>query len=53
MIPGTFYAFVTTSYIMSAKIGFQLSWSVAYPVAAVFAAAYVCAVIMEGKKRIS
>ena len=51
LIPGGFYAFATITYIMSAKIGFNLPWSVAYAVGAAAAAAYVAVIIWWGKKR--
>ncbi len=51
LIPGTFYAFVTMSYILNAQIGFNLSWTFAYVIAAVLAAAYMAAVILTGAKR--
>ena len=51
MIPGTFYAFVTTTYIAHAQIGFNLPWGVAYVIGAVAAAAYLVAVLWYGKKR--
>ena len=51
MIPGAFYAFVTCTYIMNAKIGFHIPWTGAYVIGAVFAVAYVIVVITYGKKR--
>ena len=51
MIPGAFYAFVTSSYIMNAKIGFNLPWGIAYAVGAVLTAAYVTVIVMSGSKR--
>ena len=51
MIPGVFYAFVTCAFLMqSNKIGFGLSWTAAYIIGAVFAAAYLVVVLMYGKK---
>ena len=41
LLPGVFYFFVTLSFILNAKIGFNLPWSVSYILAAVFCAAYV------------
>ena len=51
MIPGTFYAFITTTYLANAKIGFNLPWGVSYAIGGVLAAAYLAAVIWYGKKR--
>ena len=50
LLPGTFYCFVTTSYILNAKIGFNLSWNLAYIIAAILAATYMTAIIIAGKK---
>lgn len=50
LIPGTFYMFIITSFILSQKIGFHMSYSVAYIVAAVLAACYFVGVIFLGKK---
>ena len=51
LVPGAFYAFATITYIMNAKIGFNLPWGAAYAVGAAVAAAYVAVVIWWGKKR--
>ncbi len=51
ILPGTFYTFVTISYIANAKIGFQLSWTVSYIIGAVAAGAYMIALIWYGTKR--
>ena len=51
LLPGAFYAFVTSSYILNAKIGFHLPWSFAYPIAGVLAVIYIVAVIITGRKR--
>ena len=51
LIPGGFYAFITMTYIANAKIGFGLSWNVAYIIGAVACIAYVAAIIFYGKKR--
>jgi carbon starvation protein CstA len=41
LIPGTFYFFVTLSFIFNAKIGFNIPWSISYILAAVCCIAYV------------
>lgn len=51
LIPGTFYAFITLTFIINAKIGFNVPWNVAYIVGAILAAAYCAVLIVYGKKR--
>ncbi len=51
MIPGVWYAFVTFTYIMNAKIGFHIPWTYAYILGGVFACAYLIVVISWGRKR--
>lgn len=51
MIPAVFYTFVTITYIMNAKIGFNLPWGAAYAVGAVAAIVYLAVVIWYGNKR--
>ena len=51
LIPGTFYAFITMSYIFNAKIGFGLAWTPAYIVGGVLAAAYLVCTVWYGNKR--
>ena len=51
LIPGGFYAFITITYIVNAKIGLGMSWSVSYVVGIAAAAAYVCVAVWYGKKR--
>ena len=46
-----FYAYVVCAYILNARIGFNLSWTVSYIAAGVFAAAYACGIVMYGKKQ--
>lgn len=41
----------TVTYIMNAQIGFNMSWTAAYIVGTVCAAAYLVGIIMYGKKR--
>ena len=50
MIPGVFYAFVTCTFIMNAKIGFNVPWTGAYIIGAVFTVAYLIVVLRYGKK---
>ena len=51
LIPAAFYAFVTSSFILNAKIGFNLPWPAAYGVAAAFTIVYLIVILMNGKKK--
>ena len=51
LIPGSFYMFVCSSYLLNAKIGFGLEWGVAYAVAGVLAVAYAGLVVRAGLVR--
>ena len=51
LIPAAFYAFVTCSFIMNAKIGFNLPWPAAYGVGAAFTIAYIVVILFNGKKK--
>ena len=51
LIPGAWYTFVTVTYIVNAKIGFNIPWTAAYVIGVAVAAAYVGALIWYGKKR--
>lgn len=50
LIPGMFYMFVISSFILNAKIGFNLPWAVSYSVAGVLTIAYAFCVLRTGKK---
>ncbi len=50
LIPGTFYMYVVTSYILNARIGLNFSWISAYIIAAVLAFAYAAAIVVYGRK---
>lgn len=50
LIPGTFYMFIIISFILSQKIGFNLSYTVSYIIAAVLAALYFVGIIHMGRK---
>ena len=41
LIPGTFYAYIVSAYILHAKIGFNLSWTLSYVGAAIVCVGYV------------
>ena len=51
LIPGTWYTFVTVTYIMNAQIGFHIPWTPAYIIGVCAAVAYVGIVVWYGKKR--
>ena len=51
MIPGCFYAFITITYIMHAKIGFNIPWGGSYVIGIVAAVAYLAVILWYGKKR--
>ena len=51
MIPGVFYAFVTTTYLANAKIGLGLSWNLAYAIGATVAVVYLFVSVNHAKKR--
>ena len=51
LIPGMFYFFVVSSYILNASIGFRLSWTVSYIAAGVLTALYGFAVPFAGFRK--
>ena len=51
LVPAAFYAFATCTFIMNAKIGFNLPWGVSYAIGAVFTVAYIAICIRGGKKK--
>ena len=53
VIPGTFYMYMVSTYILHAPIGFGLSYTLSYILAAVCAAAYAAAIIRFGKNLVS
>ena len=50
LLPGIFYTFICASYILNAKLGFGLSWPIAYVGGVIVAAIYLVFVIIRGKK---
>jgi len=50
LIPGMFYMYVVTSYILNAQIGFNLPWAAAYIVSAFLTLAYCAALVIYGRK---
>ena len=53
LLPGMFYMYVVTSYILNAQIGFNLPWAAAYIVSAFLTLAYGAAVVVYGNKSTS
>lgn len=51
LIPGSFYMYIVCSYILNAKIGFNLPWMISYIIAGALAIAYASVVIIYGKKQ--
>ncbi len=48
LVPGMFYMFIISSFILNAAIGFNLPWAASYAIAAVLTAAYGGAVLHCG-----
>lgn len=51
LVPGAFYLFVVTSYILNARIGFNLPWDVANVLAGACACAYVVFLVRAARRR--
>lgn len=51
LLPGMFYMYIVSAYILSAKIGFALSWTVSYVISAFLTLGYAAALIIYGKKQ--
>ncbi len=49
LIPGTFYMYIICSYILHAKIGFGLDWTLAYILAGILSALYAVGIVKFGK----
>lgn len=49
LIPGSFYMYIISSYILHAKIGFGLDWTFAYVLAAILTALYAVGIVKYGK----
>lgn len=50
LLPGVFYMFIISAFILNATIGFNLPWSFAYPIAGVLTALYAFATYKTGAK---
>ena len=52
LIPGTFYAFIVSSFILHQEIGFRIaSWTVCYVIAGIIAAIFRISVYLTGRKQ--
>ena len=49
IIPGTFYTYIVSTYILHAEIGFGFGWILSYILVAICAALYVVSVVKFGK----
>ena len=49
VLPGSFYVYVVTTYILNAKIGFNLPWIPAYIIAGVLTIAYAVVLMLPKK----
>ncbi len=49
ILPGMFYMFVISSFILNGEIGFRLNWTVSYIIAAVLTAAYAVVVYLAAR----
>lgn len=52
LIPGMFYMFVVSSFILNASIGFSLSWNISYIIAGILTVLYALATIYGGRKKL-
>ncbi len=50
LVPGSFYLFIISSFILSQKIGFGLSMNVSYAIAGALTVLYFFGLIAAGKK---
>lgn len=50
LLPGMFYCFITTSFILNAKIGFNIPMTIAFVIGAVLTAVYTWWLFRQGNK---
>lgn len=50
LVPGMFYMFIISSFILNAKIGFNLPWVVSYIIGGVLTLVFAAVLITAGKK---
>ena len=53
LIPGMFYVFIISAYILNAQIGFRLPMNIAYVGGVLLAIVYAALVVRTGKKRLA
>ena len=51
LIPGMFYMYVVASYILNARIGFNLPWTASYITAGIVTVAYGAVLVLYGRKQ--
>lgn len=51
MIPGAFYAFIISTYIINAKIGFNVPLTISYVLGVIFAALYCVFIFFTAKRK--
>lgn len=51
LLPGMFYMFIISSFILNASIGFRLSWPISYVTAGILTAVYGAALVRFGGKK--
>lgn len=50
LIPGMFYMYIVSCYILNARIGFHIPWTISYILAAILSCIYAWLVIRKGRK---
>lgn len=50
LLPGMFYMYIVSAYILNAQIGFNLPWEATYIVSAVLTLGYAAALMIYGRK---
>lgn len=53
LLPGMFYMYVISSFILNASIGFHLPWMASYIIGAVLTVLYAVSLVFYGKKSVS
>lgn len=51
LIPGSFYMYIVSCYILNAEIGLRLPWTASYILAGVLTALYATGVVVAGNKK--
>lgn len=50
LLPGMFYMFIISSFILNAKIGFNLPWSASYIIGGILTVIYAAAILYRSRK---